>query len=110
MRFNTFAGCLMLSAVLCTGFGTVTAETVSPKAAETQAAIDAAEVARKKAAAVEGEWRDTGKMIKKAQSALKSGEFDKALKLANEAKAQGELGHDQAVSQKSASMKSYIRY
>ena len=110
MQLKTIAGRLILSALLCAGFGAATAETVSAKAAEAKAAIDAAETARKKAAAVEGEWRDTGKMIKKAQSALKSGEFDKAIKLANEAKAQGELGHEQAVSQKSASMKSYIRY
>lgn len=34
------------------------------------------------------EWRDTGKMIKKAKAAQKGGDFAKAVKLANKAKRQ----------------------
>jgi len=66
-----------------------------------QAAIDKADSNRKHAASVGGEWRDTGKIIKKAQAALKSGEFDKAIKLARKAELQGNYGYDQAVSQHS---------
>ena len=49
------------------------------KAAEFSAAIEKAETARKKAASVGGEWRDTGKMIKKAKAAAKNGDYDKAI-------------------------------
>lgn len=42
-------------------------------------------------------WRDTGKIIKKAKAALKKGEFDKAVKLANQAKAQSTHALDQAM-------------
>lgn len=78
------------------------------KAAE--AAIAAADSARKKAAGVDGEWRDTGKMIKQAQAALKAGDADKAVKLAKQAEMQGQLGYEQAVSQKELKMPSYLKY
>ena len=65
-----------------------------------QAAIDKAETSRQHAASVGGEWRDTGKLIKKAKAALKAGEIDKAIKLARKAERQGSYGYDQAVSQK----------
>jgi len=38
-----------------------------------------------------GQWRDTGRNIKKAEEALKEGDFDKAVKHANKAKMRGEL-------------------
>ena len=65
-----------------------------------QAAIDKAETSRQHAASVGGEWRDTGKIIKKAKAALKAGEADKAIKLARKAERQGSYGYEQAVSQK----------
>lgn len=65
-----------------------------------QTAIDKAETSRTHAASVSGEWRDTGKLIKKAKAALKAGEFDKAIKLAGKAERQGSYGYEQAVSQK----------
>ena len=77
-------------------------------AAEAETAIAAAEAARKKADAVGGEWRDTAKMIKDAGEQLKSGQFDAAVKLANKAKQQGELGYAQAISQKGATFPSYV--
>ena len=60
-------------------------------AAQAAQAIAAAKAARNKAAAVGYEWRDTGKLIKKAQKALKKKDYKKAIKLANKARRQGEL-------------------
>jgi len=54
------------------------------------AAIKAAKEAYKKALAVGYAWRDTGKIIKKAEAALTKGDEEKALKLANKARFQGE--------------------
>jgi hypothetical protein len=51
-------------------------------------AITAAEHEQRRAKAKGYEWRDTGKMIKKAKAALKAEEYDKAAKLANKAKRQ----------------------
>ncbi|MCW8933029.1 MAG: rhodanese-like domain-containing protein [Gammaproteobacteria bacterium] len=65
-----------------------------------QSAIDKAETSRQHAASVDGEWRDTGKLIKKAKAALKEGQFDKAIKLAGKAERQGSYGYEQSVSQR----------
>ena len=62
-------------------------------------AIAAAKEARKHAASVGGEWRDTGKMIKKAEELLAKGKEAEAAKLAAEAEAQAMLGYMQATSQ-----------
>lgn len=78
--------------------------------AAAEAAIAAAESARKKAASIDGEWRDTGKMIKKAQAALKKGDSAKAIKLAKKAEKQGKLGYEQAQSQQTLEMPSYLKY
>jgi hypothetical protein len=80
-----------------------------PKAAEFKAAVEKAEAARKKAASVGGEWRDTGKTIKKAKASAEEGDYNKALKLAHDAYRQGELGYKQAMSQKDAGFPSYMR-
>jgi len=72
-------------------------------------AIAAASAAREKAASVGGEWRDTGGLIKEAEAAVKSGEFDKAIKLATKAKHQGELGYAQAMAEADADFPSYMR-
>ncbi len=69
------------------------------KKAMAQAAIDKAETSRQHAASVQGEWRDTGKIIKKAKAAMKEGQFDKATKLARKAERQGSFGYEQAISQ-----------
>ena len=63
--------------------------------AEAQQAINAAVAANKKADSVGYEWRDAGKIIKDAQAAAKDGNFDEAVKLANKAKAQGDLAFQQ---------------
>jgi len=73
-------------------------------------AIAAAEAARKKAASVGGEWRDTGKLIKKAKKALKAGDEAKALKLANKARIQGELGYAKILSERELLSKKNASY
>ena len=45
------------------------------KAAEFAAAVEKADTSRKKAASVGGEWRDTGKLIKKAKVAAEKGDY-----------------------------------
>lgn len=59
-------------------------------------AITAAEQQKKLAAKAGFEWRDTGKLIKKAKAALKKGDYDTAVKLANKAKRQSEHALEQA--------------
>lgn len=76
---------------------------------QAQSAIVAAENAQKKAASLDGEWRDTGKIIKKAKAAQAEGNFDQAVKLANKAERQGELGYEQAHSQEKLHIPSYLK-
>jgi len=73
----------------------------SANATDAGAAITAAKDAQKQANSVGGEWRDTGKMIKKAEKLLKDGKPEEAAKLAQAAEAQGMLGYMQATSQTS---------
>lgn len=65
-------------------------------------AIAAAEHETSRAAKKFYEWRDTKKIIKKAKAALKAGDFDKAVKLANKAKAQSSMALKQAAEQANA--------
>lgn len=62
-------------------------------------AIVAAKEAQKQADTVGGEWRDTKKMIKKAEKLLKEGKTKEAEMLARKAEAQGMLGYMQSVAQ-----------
>jgi hypothetical protein len=62
-------------------------------------AIADAKAAEKQASSVGGEWRDTGKMIKKAEKLLSEGKSEEAEKLARAAEAQGMLGYMQATAQ-----------
>jgi len=55
-----------------------------------------------KADSVGGEWRDSEKLIKKAQAAAKKGDMGKAVKLAKKAEKQGQLGFQQANDQANA--------
>ncbi len=61
-----------------------------------EAAYNAAEAARKKAADVEYEWNTTAPLLQKAQDAAAAGDYDKAITLAGEAKKQGELAYAQS--------------
>ena len=71
-------------------------------AATFEAAYEAGEAARKAAAEVGFEWRDTKRMLRRAKKLAEKGEYAKAIKLANQARRQGELGVMQAREQEKA--------
>ena len=79
--------------------GTAYVGTTHAAGMSAEEAIAAAKEARKHASSVGGEWRDTGKMIKKAEELLAQGKTEEAAKLAEEAEAQSMLGYMQATSQ-----------
>jgi hypothetical protein len=83
------------------------AETVR-KAAMAEALIAAAEEARTRAAAVGGEWRDVGTMIKDAKTLAGAGELDRAIEVAKAAKFQSERGYEQALEERDADFPSYL--
>jgi hypothetical protein len=91
---------LLLASALTLSAGTYLS-TASAADMSAENAIAAAKDARKQAIAVGGEWRDTGKMIKKAEKLLKEGKAEEATKIAQAAEAQGMLGYMQATSQTS---------
>lgn len=78
------------------------------QATAAQEAIEAAEAARKKAASVNGEWRDTAQFIKDAEALAKSGDFEAAIALADKARRQGEMGYEQALRERGATFPSYV--
>lgn len=63
------------------------------------ASYEAADAARKKAASMNYEWRDTGKILKQAKKAADKGDYQTAEKLANKARMQGEMAVAQAKEQ-----------
>ncbi len=76
--------------------------------ADFEKAMTAAREAPKKAAAVGGEWRDIGKFLEQAEQAAAKGDFATANQLAEKAKKQGELGYEQAMSQKDVGLPEYM--
>lgn len=68
----------------------------------TSDAINAAIKARKEAKAVGFEWRDMGKMIKKAEKLAKDGKDKKAIKIANVVIMHGKAALKQAALAKNA--------
>ena len=86
------------------------ADETDPNLAKAQQMIEKAEAARKQAASVDGEWRDTATMIDEAKAELAKGQVVAAMKLAAEAHKQGVLGYQQAVSQRELKMPSYLHY
>jgi len=91
---------LALSLGLAGCAGTDTAPDMT--AADAKAAIAAAKAATAKVKKVNYEWRDTGKMIKKAEAALASGDIAKAVKLAKKAERQSLNAWAQYESQRNA--------
>jgi len=71
--------------------------------ADVETAIKDAEAAIKKAASVDGKWRDTqSKILKQAKAAAAKGDTADAMKLAKKAKFQGDMGYQQAMDEKNA--------
>ena len=71
-------------------------------AAAFEAAYEAGDAARKAAAEVGFEWRDTKKMLRRARKLAEKGEYEKAVALADRARRQGESGVLQAEEQETA--------
>lgn len=102
-KFIPFAVAAAFALGACaSGGSTGGSSTSSVTDKDAQSAILAAEHELKRAKAQGAEWRDTGKLIKKAQEAMKAGNFDEAAKLANKAKNQSTNALAQAEQQKNA--------
>ena len=95
---NVMSRRITLLAALMLGLAMSGSAMASDKATA-DAAIAAAKTAQKEAAAVGGEWRDTGAVIKDAEKAAAEGNFGNAVELAKKAEAQGKLGKKQAMGQ-----------
>jgi hypothetical protein len=78
------------------------------KAAMAESLIAAAEEARKRAASVGGEWRDTADLIKSAQTLAGAGDFDQAIEAASAAKFQADRGYEQAMAEQGADFPDYV--
>ena len=70
--------------------------------ADVETATKDAEAAIKKAASVDGKWRDTQKILKKAKATAAKGDTADAMKLAKKAKFEGDMGYQQAMDEKDA--------
>ncbi len=79
----------------------VAAKKEAVKARNMAVAINNAKDALKRASAIGYAWRDTGKLIKKAEAAAKKGDEKAAVKIANAATAQSEAAIVQAKSESS---------
>jgi nucleoid-associated protein YgaU len=88
----------LVALVLAVAVGCSTTESSGADEQAAKDAIAAAKAANERAKELTYEWRDTGKLIKKAEAALGDGNYDEAIKLANKAKRQAE----NAVAQKRA--------
>ena len=84
------------------------AAAVSGSAAGYESALVAAKAEQKKAAAVGGEWRDTGKLFKKAEQAAAAGDYAKATELAERARFESEMGQAQATEQADVGNPGYL--
>ena len=73
-----------------------------------QKAHDDAVAALNQAASVDSEWRDSRAMLKKSKKMADAGNLEQAVKLANKAKKQGELGYAQGVAEQNAGHPSYL--
>lgn len=94
-----------LVAVLCAAVLAACAATTDATAADEKsfnAAYEAADAARKQAASLGFEWRDTKKMLDEAKKAADKGDYETAEKLAMKAKREGEMGVAQAKEQEQA--------
>lgn len=102
MKKLVLLGAMIFAISGCSSMGG-SADSGGADAAAAKSAISAAEAAVKKAAKVGGEWRDSKKkFIKKAKAAASKKDYKKAIKLANKAKAEGEMGYAQAIAEKDA--------
>jgi len=74
-----------------------------------EAALAEAKAEQKKAAGVEGEWRDTGKTLKKAEAAAAKGDYAAAIKGAKKATFEAKMGQEQAAAEKGVGNPDYLK-
>jgi hypothetical protein len=86
---------VMGASLLVAGAG----NTVAADEQSFNASYEAAEAARKQAASMNYEWRDTGKMLKQAKEAAAKGDYETAERLANKAEMHGKMAVAQAKEQ-----------
>lgn len=84
-----FTSVMALALTVAVGCSSTSEQGTSSEQAAKEA-IAAAKAAYAKALKEDWAWRDTGKIIKKAEKDLAAGKYDEAIKLANKAKLQGE--------------------
>ena len=108
LKHGALSALVMSVAVGCAS--TQQEEPAAPAAKKDNSCVSemaAANAAKKKAASVGGEWRDIGKILKKAKKALKAGDAATCVKLANKARRQAEIGYAQALAELGRSANSY---
>lgn len=93
---------LLLAAIAALFLNACASTPPGPSVQDAKTAISKAEQKASQAAKVDYEWRNTGKIIKKAKVALKKGDIDSAIKLANKAGRQGDNALKQYAEQKNA--------
>lgn len=110
--------CLTLFAIGCTNSGMTksgqASQNVAPAAtnsmqADYETALATAKAEINKAAAVGGEWRDTGALVKKAEAAAASGDYATAKKMADRARFEADMGQKQAAEQIDVGNPGYLR-
>ncbi|HPQ23682.1 MAG: SoxXA-binding protein [Chromatiaceae bacterium] len=108
---------LLVAAITTFAFGIVgcaqqgTKEAAAPATGDKgayESALAAAKNEQKKAAAVGGEWRDTGKVLQSAEEAAAKGDYATAKKLADKAAFEGRMGQEQAASQVGVGNPAYL--
>jgi len=104
MKIHRFSAGILVAALVA-GLPT---DSWADDQADFEKVLTAAREARKKAAAVGGEWRDIGKFLEQAEQAAAKGDFATANQLAEKARKQGKLGYEQAMSQKDAGLPAYM--
>jgi len=94
MRTRTLIGIAVAAAIA--GFTTAS---FAATADDSKAAIEKAEAADKQAASLKNQWTTAEKALKKAKAAAAAGQFDEAVKLAQEAEALAQGSIAQATEQ-----------
>ena len=103
----------MLVSLIVFGGANSYAANVSPSAMvvsedKAQHMIEEPQADIKKAASVDGLWRDTDKLLKQAQEALQNKQFEQSMELASKARKEAQLGYQQSVSQKELKLPNYL--
>lgn len=65
---------------------------------------------QRKAASVDGEWRDVQTFIEQAEQAISRGEYARAIALAEQARFQAEMGYRQMKSQETVDNPPYLHF